>query len=191
MNENARFWIEVAILVATIAAIIWGPIRAVKITRELDDRREKKARRYAIFSDLMKTRRARLDGVHVSALNLIELEFYDNEKVVSSFRDYAKNLANYPEDPEAIRRHVEEGDALFASMLKEIASILGYQFDKDDLHRLSYFPRGIGEHQDAIVRNAKLMVEVLEGRRSIPITNYIQNDKIFPPTPSKNDNSNN
>ena len=104
MNEDARFWIEVCILTATIVAIIWGPIRAVKITRELDNRRDKKARQYAVLSDLMKTRRARLDGTHVSTLNLIELEFYGNEKVVSAFRDYAKNLANFPEDANAIER---------------------------------------------------------------------------------------
>jgi hypothetical protein len=185
MNEDGRFWIEVCILLATIFAIIWGPIRAVKITRELDERRDKRARMYAVFSDLMKTRRAMLDGTRISALNLIELEFYGNDKVVSSFREYARNLANYPDDPRAIERHAETGDALFANMLKEMASVLGYEFDKDDLNRLSYFPRGVSEHQDAIGRNAKLMVEVLEGRRSIPITNFIQNDEIFPPTPSK------
>ena len=189
MNDQTRFWIEVGILVVTIFAVYFGPIRAVKITRQLDDRRADRERKYTVLSDLMRTRRARLETAHIYALNLIELEFHHNKSVIEAYRTYARHLASYPEESQAIERHAEEGHALFSSLLKEIAQTLGYQFDKDDLNRLSYFPRGIGEHQDAIFRNAKLLSEVLEGRRSIPIVNFIKDDRVFPPTPSKDSES--
>ena len=64
-------WINFAILVATIFAIVYGPIKAVKITRELDDKRAKEQRRLDLFRTLMRTRQVQLDAEHVYSLNLV------------------------------------------------------------------------------------------------------------------------
>lgn len=49
-------WLNVAILIVTIIAIIVGPIAAVIVTRKHDVEREKLRRRHDIFNKLMMTR---------------------------------------------------------------------------------------------------------------------------------------
>ena len=58
-------WLNVAILVATIAAIIIGPIAAVRITVRSEMSREKLRRKYETFHALMRTRRVTLSLEHV------------------------------------------------------------------------------------------------------------------------------
>lgn len=184
-----EFWIEVAILIATIFAIIFGPIKAVKITRELDRNREIRARRYSILADLMQTRRARLDPIHVRALNLIELEFYGVEAVKNAFSHYVSHLNSiYPKDPDELNRHLDEGDDRFAELLRVIANELGFSFDKGDLKRRAYMPEGLGRQNDNAAVNTYLLREVLEGRRPLHISNYVEKDGLFPPTPGSKKN---
>lgn len=185
MNDY-QFWINAAILVVTVIAIVYGPIRAVRLTRELDQSRERKSRKYAILSDLMRTRRARIDPVHVGALNLIELEFYGQKGVIDAFRAYSKSLATRePSDENDVERFYQERDDLFIELLQQIAEELGYTFDKRDLAKLGYFPEGLSRYQNNADANAALMREVLEGRRALPISNFISDSKVFPPVPEK------
>lgn len=171
---------------ATLLAIILGPIMAVYVTRSLDNKRAERERKYHLLSELMRTRRARLDPAHVSALNLVELEFYGATEIRASFKAYVRHLNSaWPESHEELQRHNNEGDDLFSELLKDVAKSLGYNFDKRDLDRLGYLPTGLGEQHDNQMANSKYLREVFEGRRSIPIFNYIQNDKLFPPPPKK------
>lgn len=182
---DVQFLVNAAILVVTIIAIVLGPIKAVKITRDLDQIRESRSRKYAILSDLMRTRRARIDPVHVGALNLIELEFYGRKSVIDAFRSYSRNLATRePVDDESAERFFQDRDDLFIELLKHIADELGYSFDKRDLSKLGYFPEGLSRYQSNSDANASLMREVLEGRRAIPISNFISKPSIFPPAPN-------
>ena len=85
-------WLNVAILIATIAAIIFGPIAAVRITLSSETSREKLRRRYQTFYSLMRTRRVTLSPEHVMALNVIQTEFHDDPKVISAYKKYIENL---------------------------------------------------------------------------------------------------
>jgi hypothetical protein len=174
------------LLAATIFAIIYGPVKAVKITRDLDTRREERTRKYSILSDLMKTRRARLDPLHVAALNLVELEFYEAQDVKNAFENYVAHLnSHFPIEPDASQRHHQKSDDLFSELLRLIAIELGYHFDKSDLNRRSYLPQGLGRHHEDAMMNAALLREVLEGRRPVPITNFAYNPNLFPPPPKE------
>lgn len=172
--------------IATLIAILVGPIAAVFVTRSLDERRAKRERQYKILSELMRTRRARLDPEHVSALNLVELEFYGHNQIRASFKNYVRHLNSvWPTDPEEISRHSEEGADLFSEFLKDVANSMGYKFDKRDLERLGYLPRALGNQHDNQFANSQYLREVFEGRRSIPIVNFIKNDAIYPPPPAQ------
>ncbi len=181
-----RFWINCAILIATIFAIVFGPIKAVRITRQEDEIRERRNRKYAILTDLMRTRIARIDPLHVSALNLIELEFYGSKFVLPAYRSYANYLnSHFPREIEAAKVHANQGDDLFTELLFQIANDLEYKFDKRDLSRLGYFPLGLSSYHDNSHANAHLIREILEGRRALPISNFISDTKSFPPAPEK------
>ncbi len=187
MNDY-QFWVNCAILTATIVAIVFGPLRAVTLTRTADQRREERARKYSILSDLMRTRSARIDPLHVGALNLVELEFYGRTRILDAYRGYSRHLNSaFPksDDNDEIERHTETGHDLFTDLLFEIASELGFVFDKRDLSRLGYLPLGLSRYYDNAHVNAHLLRELLDGKRALNITNFVSNQGMFPPTPEK------
>ncbi len=87
---------EVWIGVATIAAIILGPVLALQIQRKLDQERETKNRKLGIFRTLMSYRATRLAPLFVQALNLIDIEF--TERSEKPVRDAWKELQDHYSD---------------------------------------------------------------------------------------------
>lgn len=172
--------------IATLLAIVVGPMLAIVVSKRIDRHGEKRERQYRILSELMVTRRARLDPRHVAALNLVELEFYGRQSVSVAFGHYVTHLnSNWPSGGEELTRHLNTGDDLFADLLSAIAVELGFKFDKRDLERRGYLPTGIGDHHNNTLAISRLVREVLEGKRSLPIKNFVQNDGLFPPSPKK------
>ena len=77
---------------ATIFAVVVGPVIAVLTARHLDFQRANKERKLDIFRTLMRTRRVRLHWEHVGALNLVEVEFIGHTAVVDAWKAYLTNL---------------------------------------------------------------------------------------------------
>ncbi|MER2509984.1 MAG: DUF6680 family protein [Amaricoccus sp.] len=176
-------WVNSTILLATIFAIIYGPIRAVQVTRKLDREREAQDRKSSIFRDLMRTRAIRLDPLHVGALNLVEVEFYGNDKVIGAYQLYVQHLSTSAPSADADNAFFQERLDRFIDLLFEIANTLGYKFDKRDLERRAYSPQGWETDLGTQRRNAALLSEVLEGRRALPISNFTGASGPFPPRP--------
>ena len=68
----------------TVAAIILGPVFGAWFAIEWGERRMKRERKLHVFRMLMGTRRAVMSPEHVQALNLIEIEYADEPKVVAA-----------------------------------------------------------------------------------------------------------
>jgi hypothetical protein len=196
MLTEQSFWsmqfkdvLSLLVLAATIVAIFWGPIKAVEITRANDDRREKRRRQFEVFHSLMKTRRFRLAPGHVMALNLVQVEFYQHERIDAAYRNYMTLLARTappPSDPGAEHFYQQQEDALY-DLLHEIGQELGYAYDRRDLQRLAYGPRGWedDEMQQRVTRN--LLIELLTGKRALPVIDFakvVQAAGKYPPPPS-------
>jgi hypothetical protein len=183
-------WLNVAILVITAVAIVVGPVVAVQITLRFEERREKRRRKYDTFHALMRTRRVTLSPDHVTALNVIQTEFHDDDKVIAAYKKYIDNLGGpvlLPgSTPEAIRHFVDERDDAFNEMMFELGKHLGFTLDKRELAKYSYAPQGwvnIEAEQNAMRQFA---LELLQGKRPLPITPFQPSplaDK-FPPPPS-------
>ena len=139
-------WLNVFILVATVGAIIVGPIAAVKITLRHELRRELLRRKYETFHSLMKTRRVTLSGEHVSSLNVIQTEFHDDEKVIAAYKKYIDNLAGPQLAPGLFLKRsgsfLQNRDDVFNELMFEIGRNLGFTFDKRELSKYSYAPQG-------------------------------------------------
>ena len=75
-----------AMTIATFIAILVGPAFAVVLTRWLDERRVKSARRWDIFRDLMRYRGDSINANFVGELNLLEVEFSDDERVTGAWK---------------------------------------------------------------------------------------------------------
>lgn len=181
-------WFEIISLgipVVTVVAIVVGPIAAVKITRKMDEERSARERKFDVFRILMKTRQVRLSHEHVTALNLIELEFYGCTNVTAPYRTYIQHLYSPMPAIEEQDRYFEERHDLFVDLMHALGKELGYVYDKRELERLSYAPMGWERDENIQRKNAFLLSEILEGKRPFPISSMqIQVASPFPPPPS-------
>jgi hypothetical protein len=183
-------WLNVAILIITAVAIVIGPIVAVQVTLRFEEKREKRRRKYDTFHALMRTRRVTLSPDHVTALNVIQTEFHEDNRVIAAYKKYIDNLGSPALPPgatnEAIRHFVDERDDAFNEMMFEIGKHLGFTFDKRELAKYSYAPQGwvnIETEQNAMRQFA---LELLQGKRPLPITPFqpSPSSNKFPPPPS-------
>lgn len=175
-------WVDIA----TISAIILGPILAVAVDRVQQRWTDKARRRLEIFRDLMRTRKARLDPVHVNALNLVDLEFYGRKDVMSAYRSYIGHLSLPVPASDGQEQFFEHREDLLVALLYEIGRELGYSYDKRDLERLAYGPVGWNNDQNMQRQNMALVNDLLAGKRALPVTpmnSPAQN--LFPPPPAQ------
>jgi len=68
----------------TIFALILGPTLAVLITKHFEKKREAQRRKWEIFRDLMCYRSDGVSQGFVSSLNLLRVEFHNDESVLAS-----------------------------------------------------------------------------------------------------------
>ncbi|MCD4780092.1 MAG: hypothetical protein K8S27_06030 [Candidatus Omnitrophica bacterium] len=159
-----------------ILAIITAPILAVQVQKIIETVKEIKNKKMQIFKALMATRATPLYSAHVEALNMIDIEFYKEKKVVEAWKLLHDNFANYPKDPKApdfearLASCGDKSNELLTELLYEMSKVLGYKFDKVLLKRGCYTPKGHGDfqlEQDFIRRG---LVQVFLGNQAIPIS---------------------
>jgi hypothetical protein len=183
-------WLNFGILVVTIAAIVAGPIVAVRLTLRFELSREKLRRKYETFHALMKTRRVTLSLEHVTALNVIQTEFHDDDKVIAAYKKYIDNLGGPPlpdgATPDVVRKFLEQRDDVFNEMMFEIGRHLGFTLDKRELRKYSYAPQGWVNMEAEQNTIRKLALELLQGNRALPISPFQPNptSEKFPPPPT-------
>jgi hypothetical protein len=167
----------IAIVIATFA----GPIFAVLVTRHIDNVRRTQERRLAVFRSLMATRRAMLSADKVTALNMVEIEFYRIQSVQDAHRDVMAHINTPPPLPPGWNdRH----RTLLTRLLSEMAQVLGYELQQLDVLEGGYYPQGfldIDIEQQAVRR---AFIEVLSGRRPLAVSPAAPAPPApFPPPP--------
>jgi len=158
-----------------ILAVLAGPIIAVQLTRFLDNKREVRERKLQIFKTLMATRAYTISWDHVMTLNRIDLEFDKNNKkekaVIEAWKAYLDLLGEKSITGE--QWGIKRID-LLVELLHKMAVVLGYDFDKTHIKNSSYSPTAHGDIEDELRAIRKGLIEVLEGKRDLPmrITNW-------------------
>lgn len=156
--------------ILTIAATAISPLIAVQVTRYLDDRNEERGRKLQVFKTLMATRAYSLAPAHVEALNRIDLEFSSRKRkekaVVEVWQQYLDHLGTPQVDGHAwgIRR-----TDLLVDLLYAMGQALGYDFNKTQIKNGTYMPTAHGQTEEEQDRVRRLVLEVLEGRRDLPM----------------------
>jgi len=156
--------------ILTIAATAISPLIAVQVTRRLDDRNEERGRKLQVFKTLMATRAYFLSPAHVEALNRIDLEFSSQKRkeklVVEVWQQYLDHLSTPHVDSNAwgVRRI-----DLFVDLLYVMGQSLGYDFNKTQIKNGTYMPTAHGQTGEEQDRLRRLVLEVLEGRRDLPM----------------------
>lgn len=161
----------------TLFAILLSPLIAVQATAWLQRRRNDRDRRMHIFRTLMGTRAAGLDPNHVAALNMIDVEFYGKDRksraVVEACRVY---LEHHNRGNVAAEAWGDKRVDLLLDLLQKMGESLGYEMDRVSIRNTSYFPRGYGdqEYESRMIR--KYFLDLLEGKRWLPIFATTPND---------------
>lgn len=151
-----------AIVLATFA----GPILAVFVTRWVDDRRSKVARKLETFRVLIRTRRAQLSPDFVTALNMVEIDFYDAPKVLTIHTELIRHLSTRPTDDswgERIQR-------LVARLLNAMGQNVGYSLEQLDILEGGYIPQAMVDDEAEQQRLRRALLAVLDGQKQLPVT---------------------
>lgn len=172
----------------TLAAILLGPLLGAGFALALEGKRERRARRLGIFKTLMRTRRTPMWPDHVGALNLVELEFSDNQEVLAAwkalFEHLGKPQARRPEeeiregfksdliserDRIYFQRLGQERQTLLSKLLHAIGKDLGFKIEQLEIFEGGYTPQGWGTLEDEQTVIRKMFADIASGRRMFPI----------------------
>jgi len=162
----------------TIFAIYYGPIKALKIQRALDAEREERNRKLQLFKTLVSYRVTRLAPAYVQALNLIDVEFTENNEKEKAVREWWKELRDLYDNYKTTANPEEKSADLNADLLAAIGESLGYHFDKVYLKRGGYYPEFLGNVEVEQHTLRRQLLELLDGKRKLPIAKFVED---FPP----------
>ncbi|MBU1863293.1 MAG: hypothetical protein KKH94_06505 [Candidatus Omnitrophica bacterium] len=169
-----------------VVAIILAPLLAIQVQKFIENFKEAKGRKRKIFKILMATRTTPLSPSHVEALNMIDIDFYTDKKVVNAWKELLDNFANYPQNQNSedyktqIQISSDKSKELLTNLLYEMSIILGYNFDKTLIKRGCYIPiaHGLMEVEQAVIRRG--LTQLFLGKACFPISL-----KGFPPEGEK------
>jgi hypothetical protein len=151
---------------AVLAATFLGPIFAVLASRYLEWRKETKDRQLYIFRTLMATRRAQLTVEHVTALNLIEIDFKGKSDVLNAWQEYFRNLCCDPKS-EGFQRALNERPQLLTKLLHAIARNLNYNIEQLDIMSGGYYPQMFYDNLQKQQEIQALLAEQISGKRPL------------------------
>ena len=116
-----------------------------------------------MFGDLMTTRASTLAFQHVSALNMVGLEFNGKQysKVVNAWKIYLDHLNSFPEDDENMQKvwSQKKNDQL-SDLLYEMGESLGFDFDKVHIKKAGYVPQAYADQERENTFIRKQLVDV-------------------------------
>lgn len=140
---SLQILVPIIIAVCTCWVIYYGPRRAAKYARELDDERKVEAdnqnelnaevdRKHNIFQQLVKSRSKPKGAAHLGALNLIIIYFPEDEDIVYAFNRYLELLKTTPNSAEFYESfdQVRGLEYWQTELLATMAKKLGYQTSK-------------------------------------------------------------
>ncbi|TAE32369.1 MAG: hypothetical protein EAY65_07040 [Alphaproteobacteria bacterium] len=141
---------------ATVTATLFAPFFAVWAQDQLNQRKEKRDRKIWIFRTLMATRHHIVRDDHVTALNMIDLEYYHVKKngkgkqVYDSWIAYLYHLSNdIPDINDKSKFDIWEDtkNKKFITLLKAMSDYLKYNFTELELKNSHYSPSAYWEQQ--------------------------------------------
>jgi hypothetical protein len=155
-----------------ILAVISGPVIAVQIQKYIDGKSETRNRRLKVFSDLMITRASTMDVQHVSALNMIGLEFNEKKygKVVKAWEIYLDHLRSFPNNDKNLETvWNNQTSQLLSDLLFKMSDSLGFGFDKVHIMKGGYSPQGYArkDFETDVIRQE--LANIFFNNASIPI----------------------
>jgi hypothetical protein len=145
----------------------------------------------SVFKTLMRTRRTPVHIDHVGALNLVEIEFQKDKKVIAAWRELLTHFATEhqpkaaertdgnltPEErrnreSQFLKRIATERQTLLTKLLHAIAKALRFKAEQLEIFEGGYTPQGWFDDDIEMRAARRLFVDVATGQRLFPIGIY-------------------
>ena len=186
--ESPQAWLSIA----TIIAIVVGPLLTGLVLHILAKRDRVWTRRYMVFRDLMRTRRQTLHQDHVAALNLVEVEFENCPNVIREYRTYLKILEESVDDPTGTDQDkhklwADKTGRQLTRLISEIAKTVNVKKEQMEILEGGYSPRYYEDNEIRAQMIQNRLLDVLFGRYSFPVaitTMQPPSSYPYPPKPS-------
>ena len=164
MIETTVLWATGAV---NVIAIIAAPITALWVQGRHDENKALRLRRQTIFNALWVNRRRQFYVARVDALNLIDLEFLGEQKVLDAWQAlFAHYYQPHPgmSDDQIFR----EREELFATLLYEMSQVLGYKFSRTYIRDNIYRPT-LHDKFDTMEFQTREWIHALLQRDALPV----------------------
>ena len=160
-----------------VGATAVSPILAVQAQKFVELIRERKVRKLRLFNAVMGTRATRMSADHVKALNMIDLVFYGSkvfgirrrtrteQAVLDAWNEYLDHLNTGPAADNAV--WASKAEDLFLELVFAMSRDLGFKFDRVQLKRGAYYPKGHWDFETESTAGRKAWLEVVEGKRAL------------------------
>lgn len=169
---------QITVDIASIVAIIVGPIAALGIQRWADNRRENRKTKRWVFTTLMTYRATRLNQNFVQALNVIDVVFNGKSEDERQVRTSWKVLLDHLGTDQQPQASQDKAVDLTIKLLVVMGRVLDYEFDEVHLKRQVYLPVGHAEVEREQNELRQKLLRVLRGDLRIPIAVF---QDTFPP----------
>jgi hypothetical protein len=171
--------------VVTIIALIFGPVLAVIVSDRRSKKEEVARRKMHVFRTLMATRTTNLYYNHIEALNLVEIEYFEDKDVMDYWRQYRNHLDNKEYSDRDYPAWNGERQNKLNDMLYKMSLALGYSFDKSHIEKGVYYPVGYSEIESQQREIRSLLLELLSGKRQLPMKAEVYTNQPPAPKPSE------
>jgi hypothetical protein len=178
MVESTVLWYTAGL---NVLAIIAAPITALWVQRRGDDRRALKQRREQIFRTLWVNRMRPFYLVRIDSLNMIDVEFFGEIKVLDAWADlFAHYCSTHPEQTDAQMAKTREEK--YATLLFEISQVLGYKFGRTHVRDNIYRPILHGQIDEIEIETRRRLLNLLKSD-SLPVR-FVQSTESNTVTPT-------
>lgn len=165
-----------------VAAILAAPAVALWIQRKVDRKKASDDRRQQIFKALWVNRMRDYWIARIDALNMIDLEFFEEKHIRDLWEDLFAHYKNPPPglgEAEVRQQRVE----MYSTLLFEISKALGYNFGRSYIRDNVYRPE-LHNSLDSVEYETKMRILELLKSDAIPVRFVAQQNTDAPHAPT-------
>jgi hypothetical protein len=141
VNNETLYWGLKFSELVTLIGIIVGPIVAVAMTLLVEAKRRQRDSKIQIMRMILNTRHLPADPSYNAAINLIPVEFNNDEKVMSAWKDYISHVRFKPSD-ENKSGHDTLTIAKQTTMIFQLMKNLGFNLSETEIQTSAYASEG-------------------------------------------------
>ncbi len=170
-----------ALDLATLVALIAGPVVAVVITLWREDRRHRRQQQIQTMRMLVSTRHLAGDPAYSQAINLIPIEFNRQAAIMKAWREYIE-VVRFNPLPDNEQRHLALTVSKQTALVFVVLQYLGYGLSETDIQTSAYAAGGLIERDNLAIDAQRAWRDIAT---ALQTQNRLTAAMINPPPPDQ------